>query len=122
MFSLHKRSPCTTVDAIRRKVQAEAQPEACPACRVLAACRPGVAQGVYRAASVTGHGLRGWRHQKKEPNLRCLAQGEGPALSILFTLALIHHPTCLFLQGWEWPGIQPATASLVPPQLSAAWF
>lgn len=70
-----------------------------PPCHVLAAGRPGVACGVCRAASVTGHWPHGWRHQRKEPNLRRLGQGEGPALAMLPPLVLMHHPICLFLQG-----------------------
>lgn len=41
-----------------------------PACQVSAASRPGVAWGVHRAASVTGHWPRGRRRQEKEPSWR----------------------------------------------------
>lgn len=39
-----------------------------PVCHISAAGRPGVARGVRRAASVTGHWPRGWRHQEKQSN------------------------------------------------------
>ena len=45
-------------------------PSVPPACHVLAAHRPGVAQGVHGAASVTGHWPWGPRRQEKEPNQR----------------------------------------------------
>lgn len=57
VLSLHKHPSCTTVDALRRKVQAGGQPEASPACHVLAARMPGVAWGCagLHLSRVTGH-------------------------------------------------------------------